>query len=186
MFGKSWEPAEATIVLVNIKHVSGSGSTVTQEWAADVRKADGTVVRAKIDEPRLAINFWAPVVGDVVKVEVDAKSGKVRFDMDDPKLSARAHHRAKEDAFAAALDQAPGTPTAAPVPGVAMPGVAMSGVDMPGGMAGLGALGLSAEQVAALMARSQGGVVDLRDGGEDAQALRASILKAIGQEPPSA
>lgn len=181
MFGKSWEPAEATIVLVNIKSVSGSGMTTIHEWAADVRKADGTVVRAKIDEPRFGMNFWAPVKGDVVKVEVDAKSGKVRFDMDDPKVNAKAHKRAKDDAFAAALDQAPGTPTAAPVPGVAA-----QGVDMPGGMAGLEALGLSAEQVAALMARSQGGVVDLRDGGEDAQALRASILKAMGQEPPSA
>ena len=181
MFGKSWEPAEATIVLVNVKHVSSSGSTVTYEYAADVRKADGTVVRAKIDEPRLAIDFWPPSVGDVLKVEVEAKSGKVRFDMDDPKLSVKAHERATKDAFAAALEQAPGSPTAAPVPAIPMPGV-----DMPGGMAGLGALGLSAEQVAALMARSQGGVVDLRGGGEDAQALRASILKAMGQEPPSA
>lgn len=176
MFGKSWEPAEATIVLVNIKHVSSDGGTLTREWAADVRKADGTVVRAKIDEPRWAVDFWPPLVGDVLKVEVEAKSGKVRFDMDDPKLSIKAHERAKKDAFAAALDQTPGSPTAAPVPGVAMPG----------GMGGLGALGLNAEQLAALMARSQGGVVDLRDGGADAQALRASILKAMGQEPPSA
>ena len=111
MFGKHWEPAEATIVLVNIKRYSGSGMTATREWAADVRKADGTVVRAKIDEPRIATNFWWPDVGDVVKVEVDAKSGKVRFDMDDPKMNAKARKRAQKDAFAAALDQPPGTPT---------------------------------------------------------------------------
>jgi hypothetical protein len=146
MFGKSWEPAEATIVLVNIKHYSGSGMTATREWAADVRKANGTVVRAKIDEPRIATNFWAPVAGDVVKVEVDAKSGKVRFDMDDPKVNAKARLRAEKDAFAAALHQAPGTPTP----------------------------------------RSQGGVADLRDGGEDAQAVRARFREAMALEPPSA
>jgi len=42
MFGlgkKEWEPAVATIVLVNIKKVSGDGLTPTREWGADVRKA---------------------------------------------------------------------------------------------------------------------------------------------------
>ena len=165
MFGKSWEPAEATIVLVNTKYVSGSGMTSIQEWAADVRKADGTVVRAKIDEPRIATNFWAPVVGDVVKVEVDAKSGKVRFDMDDPKVNAKARKRAKEDAFAAALDQPPGTPTAAPVPGVATPGVGVA--------SGNGRAGGPWTQRRTGRPRSWRGAravwSDLRDGGEDAR-----------------
>lgn len=109
MFGsKSWEKAEATIVLVNIKRVSGDGLTPTREWAADVKKADGTVVRAKIDEPRWVTDFWPPDKGAVVKVEVDPKSGMVRFDVkNDPQLSAKGQDKLKADAFNAALKQGP-------------------------------------------------------------------------------
>jgi hypothetical protein len=107
MFGsKSWEKAEATIVLVNIKRVSGDGLTSTREWAADVKRADGTVVRAKIDEPRWVTDFWPPDKGAVVKVEVDPKSGMVRFDVkNDPQLSAKGRDKLKADAFNATLKQ---------------------------------------------------------------------------------
>lgn len=109
MFGsKSWEPAEATIVLVNIKRVSSDGITPTREWAADVKKADGTVIRAKIDEPRWVTDFWPPEKGAVVKVEVDAKSGMVRFDVkNDPQLSVKGQEKLKADAFLNALKQDP-------------------------------------------------------------------------------
>ncbi|MDQ1575427.1 MAG: hypothetical protein QOH55_577 [Microbacteriaceae bacterium] len=73
---------------MNIKRVRGDGLTSIREWAADVRKADGTVVRAKIDEPHWVTDFWPPNAGGVVKVEVDSKSGMVRFDVkNDPQLS---------------------------------------------------------------------------------------------------
>ncbi len=108
MFGKTWEPAEATIVLVNIKRVSSDGLTPTREWAADVRKADGSVVRAKIDEPRWVTDFWPPDAGAVVKVEVEAKTGAVRFDVkNDPQLSLKGQEKAKKDAFDAALRNPP-------------------------------------------------------------------------------
>lgn len=109
MFGKKdWEKAEATIVLVNIKRVSSDGLTPTREWAADVRKADGTVVRAKIDEPRWVTDFWPPDAGEVVKVEVDPKSGMVRFDVkSDPMLTMKGRDKAQSDAFNAALKQPP-------------------------------------------------------------------------------
>lgn len=105
VFGKKdWEPAEATIVLVNIKRVSSDGLTPTREWAADVRKADGSVVRAKIDEPRWVTDFWPPDAGAVVKVEVDPKSGTVRFDVkNDPQLTVKGQEKLKADAFKRAL-----------------------------------------------------------------------------------
>ena len=108
MFGKkSWEKAEATIVLVNIKRVSSDGLTPTREWAADVRKADGTVVRAKIDEPRWVTDFWPPDAGAVVAVEVSA-SGDVRFDVKgDPQLSAKGQEKLRADAFRTALGDIP-------------------------------------------------------------------------------
>lgn len=109
MFGKKdWEKAEATIVLVNIKRVSSDGLTPTREWAADVRKADGSVIRAKIDEPRWVTDFWPPDAGDVVKVEIDPKSGTVRFDVkSDPMLTMKGRDKAQSDAFNAALKQPP-------------------------------------------------------------------------------
>lgn len=109
MFGigkKDWEPAEATIVLVNIKKVSSDGLTPTREWAADVRRADGSVVRAKIDEPRWVTDFWPPDAGAIVKVEVDAKTGVVRFDTkNDPQLTMKGQDKLKADAFKAALGE---------------------------------------------------------------------------------
>ncbi|MFT4088366.1 MAG: hypothetical protein QM658_14675 [Gordonia sp. (in: high G+C Gram-positive bacteria)] len=41
---------------MHVKKVSGGGSTITREWAEDVRCADGSVVRAEIDEPRSVSN----------------------------------------------------------------------------------------------------------------------------------
>jgi hypothetical protein len=104
MFGKSWESAQATILLVNIKKVSSDGLTPTREWAAEVRKADGSTLRARIDEPRWVTDFWPPDAGDVVAVEIEAKGGAVRFDMKDPQLSLKGREKARKDAFTAALE----------------------------------------------------------------------------------
>lgn len=111
MFGKKkgWEPATATIVLVNIKRVPSDGLTPTREWAADVRTADGSVSRMKIDEPRWVTDFWPPDVGDVVKVEV-SHSGGVRFDVkNDPQLSVKGQEHLKAEAFKRALEDPAGS-----------------------------------------------------------------------------
>jgi hypothetical protein len=108
MFGKkNWESATATIVLVNIKRVSGDGLTPTREWAADVTLASGEVRRIKLDEPRWVTDFWPPDARDVVKVQHDPKSDTFRFDMSDPQLSMKGRDKAQADAFAAALKQNP-------------------------------------------------------------------------------
>lgn len=109
MFGigskKTWEPAEATIVLVTITKVSSDGLTPTRAWAADVRRADGSVVRARIDEPRWVTDFWPPDAGAVVKVQVEATTGEVRFDVkNDPQLSLKGQETLKADAFKRALE----------------------------------------------------------------------------------
>ena len=105
MFGKKkWESAEATIVLVNIKRVSSDGLTPTRQWAADVKKTDGTVFRAQIDEPRWVSDFWPPDAGAVVKVEV-SPTNDVRFDVkNDPQLSVKGQDKLRAEAFKRSLE----------------------------------------------------------------------------------
>ena len=106
MFGKrDWQSAEARIILVNIKRVSGDGLTPTREWAADVTRTDGTVFRARIDEPRWVTDFWPPDAGDVVKVQVDAKTQAVRFDVKgDPRLTLTGQDRMRPEEFKRSLE----------------------------------------------------------------------------------
>ncbi|WKK72760.1 hypothetical protein Q0F99_07580 [Rathayibacter oskolensis] len=106
MFGRrAWEPAIATILLVHIKRVSSDGLTPTREWSADVTRADGSVRRAKIDEPRWVTDFWPPDAGAVVKVEVDERTGAVRFDVkNDPQLSLRGQEKLRAEQFKRSLD----------------------------------------------------------------------------------
>ena len=111
MFGRGkreWESAAATIVLVHIKKVSSDGLTPTREWIADVRRADGSVMRARIDEPRWVTDFWPPDAGAQVKVLVESRTGEVRFDVkNDPTLSVKGQDRMKAEAFRNALGQNP-------------------------------------------------------------------------------
>ena len=63
------------------------------------------MVRSKIDEPRWVTDFWPPDAGAVVKVEVDPKTGVVRFDVkNDPQLTMKGQDQLKADAFKRALD----------------------------------------------------------------------------------
>ena len=114
MFGRNWEPAQATIVDTHIKSTSGDGMTVNREFAADVVPQSGEPFRALIQSPTIATNFWDPKIGDVVQVLVDPKSKKVKFDKHDPKLSAKAQGNAADQKFQASLAQ----PGAAPVASV--------------------------------------------------------------------
>lgn len=110
MFGKNWEPGQATIVDTHIKSTSGDGMTANREFAADVVPASGEPFRALIQSPTIATNFWDPSIGDVVKVLIDPKSKKVKFDKSDPKLSYKEQQKATDSKFQASLAQ----PSAAP------------------------------------------------------------------------
>lgn len=107
MFGRkpSAESAEATILAVRIVRVSSDGLTPTRQWAAEVRRADGSTLRATIDEPRWVTDFWPPDAGDHVRVQVDPKDLSVRFDVkNDPRLTMKGRERADAEAFRRALD----------------------------------------------------------------------------------
>ncbi len=108
MFGrqkKHWEDAQATILLVTITKVSSDGLTPTREWAAEVRRTDGTAFRARIAEPRWVTDFWPPDAGDTVKVQIDPQTMAVRFDVkNDPRLSLTGRDRLAAEAFQRALD----------------------------------------------------------------------------------
>lgn len=70
-----------------------------------MRQADGSMFRAKIDEPRWVTDFWPPDAGAVVKVDVDPKTRAVRFDVkSDPQLSMKGRDRLQDEAFKRALE----------------------------------------------------------------------------------
>jgi hypothetical protein len=109
MFGKHWTPAQGTVVDRRSAKTTGDGMVTIYEYVVDVRTAQGELFRAQVDEPRIATNFRAPSVGDVVAVEIDEGSHKVRFDKDDPALSMKAQKQVRSDAFDRTLMQPPGT-----------------------------------------------------------------------------
>ena len=111
MFGRDWQATEATIVDRQRKQTSGS-VLGAWEFVADVRSADGSATRATIQEPTIATDFWAPGIGDVVGVLVDSGRDKVKFDKDDPRISAKARKQQGQDRLAASAAQAPGTSAA--------------------------------------------------------------------------
>ena len=82
--------------------------TGARKFVVDVTEPGREVFRTVVHAPLLAGDFYVPFVGDQVGVEVDAKSGNVRFDKSDPRLSAKARKRAKADRFDEALHQPPG------------------------------------------------------------------------------
>jgi hypothetical protein len=110
VFGQSWDKAEATIVARDAKF-TGDGSVATYTYLADVRLSSGETFRATVHEPTIATDFWAPSIGDAVSVLVRSKDRKVKFDKDDDRLSVKAYHAAKKQAFENAQDQPAGSPT---------------------------------------------------------------------------
>jgi len=107
MFGHRWEPAEATIVLSHAKKTTGDGLVTINEYVVDVSPTGGQVFRATVQEPTIATNFWPPSVGEVVGVLVDAKSGKVKFDKDDPRTDAKQRRADRNRHFEAVAQDAP-------------------------------------------------------------------------------
>jgi hypothetical protein len=108
MFGKKdLEAGEAVIVENHIKHHGGGqGQNNLREWVADVRPLHGQAFRAVIQTPNLALDFREPVVGDVVRVLIDPKSGKVKFDKSDPRISLKAARAQEQARFEEAAAQA--------------------------------------------------------------------------------
>jgi len=104
MFGSRWEKAEATIV-ARLPKFTGDGTSPSYEFVADVRPVNGDpAFRATLKEPTIATDFWTPSIGDVVSVLVKS-TGKVKFDKDDPRLSAKVFEARRKQAFEATANQ---------------------------------------------------------------------------------
>ena len=114
MFGHHWEKARGTVIDSRAKSTSGDGMVTIREYIVDVDLAEGRRIRALVQEPRLAMDFWPPSRGDVVRVEVDTKNDEVRFDKSDPQLSSKARRKSREQGFTATLAQDPGGGGAVP------------------------------------------------------------------------
>jgi hypothetical protein len=109
MFGTHWVRMQGTIVAAQVVRTTGDGMVSIREYAVDVRTPEGEVFRARVHEPRLAMDFLPPAVGAVVGVEVDPRTRQVRFDKDDPTLSSKAAKQARGNAVDDALDEPPDT-----------------------------------------------------------------------------
>lgn len=116
MFGHHWEPAQATIVATHMKSTSSDGRATTYEFAADVVPASGPPFRALLQEPKIALDFWPPKVGDVVRAYADVAHQKAKFDKSDPKISYKAHKAGTDAQFQSALSQPASAAPAASVP----------------------------------------------------------------------
>jgi hypothetical protein len=115
MFGHDWVDGEATIVdrTVTKTHLRSTGSTYSDhKYVADVRVPGAPEFRTVIADPKIPVDWAQPYAGQVVRVQVDLKKQKARFDKDDPQLSAKAKADAYKDSnearFQAAATATPG------------------------------------------------------------------------------
>jgi hypothetical protein len=123
MFNR-WQKAEATVVAKE-KRPQLYGHEQEYNYLIDVAPPSGGSFRTKIHYGFRAPDggFADPAVGDKFGVIYD-KHGKVKFDLDDPRIGgANYAEKAEADAFAAAAAAAPGTPAAAAAGPAAMTNV---------------------------------------------------------------
>ena len=106
MFGKTWKAATGTVIDSRVAGVSMSehaDASVRKEFVVDVVPAAGASFRAVVKAGNYS-DFWAPKNGQKVKLEIEAKSDKVRFDKSDLGLSFKEHERRAAQGFNSALD----------------------------------------------------------------------------------
>ena len=113
MFGHDWELAQGTVVdsrIIGYTPVSaGYGELARHEFIVDVRKADGSAFRTTVAEPRSG-KIVPPKIGATVRVEVDRKTQKVRFDESDPSINTKVlwkKSREAPDSFRQKLAEPP-------------------------------------------------------------------------------
>ena len=165
MFGHDWQKAEATIVLVHVE-ATGSGRFKRRDFVADIHPPSGPVFRATIPDPRVMVDFLSPNQGDRVGVLI--RDDKVKFDLDDVRLSRKARSQDSQAQFAAAVGGAPGTGSGAAPTRVA------------------GEMDIDAIRAAAMEAMASGAAtfVDgrtMRPGDQDDAAARLAKLDSLKQ-----
>ena len=170
MFGKHWATAQGHIVDRRITHSSVDGPTY-YEFVVDVTTPGGELFRAKAGQPHLTTDFMAPQIGMTVQVEYEPKSHDVRFTMDDPQVSWKAHKKGAKSGFNDTLNQAPGT------------AVSGGGAELPAGFdinALLGASGLAAGTQVSEPTVIQVDGVTMDSSSPEAVAVRNALLQAFG------
>ena len=166
MFGKHWKSARATVVATRIASTTGDGMVSITEFVVDVRTPEGELFRAKVEEPRIAIDFKPPSVGVEIAVEYDPKSHDVRFDKDDPAISWKAYKKLRKDSFEETLAQPPGSPA---TPSFGAPSTAAGA-------------GMTQMQELFQAAATQGGVVRLDKNDPATAQLRELLLGAVADQ----
>jgi hypothetical protein len=168
VFGHKWESARGTVVETLIEQTTVDGMPGLHQvpvYVLDVRKPSGEHVRAQVTGvPGMSTDLAA---GTLVSVEVNAKTGELRFSPDHIKASlaaARNTTQVRVDTTSRVTTTVTGGQPGMPG-GAGMPGAGMPGIHMVGG-----------EQAAELMQAVQA----LRAGGGDREAAREKIrqLKA--------
>ncbi len=111
MFGHRWAKAEATVVAKEARPMN-YGHAQEYNYLVDVQPPEGPPIRTTIHYGFRAPEggFADPAIGDTFGVLYDAKRGEVKFDLDDPRISAAPAKKAAADAFAAAAAGDPGSP----------------------------------------------------------------------------
>jgi hypothetical protein len=91
VFGHKWEPARGTIVESRVEQVTVAGEPGLHQvrvYVVDVRRPHGQPLRATLPSPYGVSTDPAP--GVTVRLEVNAKTGEVRFDPSAPAPAAHA------------------------------------------------------------------------------------------------
>jgi hypothetical protein len=126
MFGRGWEPGQATIVALKEVRSVGSDATSalggpklkTYDFVADVQPdGGGPVFRTVVHEPFDERHWRRPGVGDAVPVKCDPKRQTAKFDTGEAttgskaqKESEKGRRAAQAAQFDAMVNAAPGTP----------------------------------------------------------------------------
>ena len=104
MFGKTWNKATGTVIESRVTgaSVTEHGSSVRKEFVVGVEPAEAAAYRIVVPEGRYS-DFWPPRNGQRVRLEIEPKSGKARFDKADPGLSFKEHERQSAERFGRSL-----------------------------------------------------------------------------------
>ncbi len=85
----------------------GAVLNAVAEFEVDVRPADGSESFHAVIGEVSGADFWPPREGDIVRVLVDIKRKRAKFDKTDPAISYRAHKAATGEAQTKALSGGP-------------------------------------------------------------------------------
>lgn len=114
MFGHDWEPAEGTIIDERVQGSNRVNGITDQRFLVEVRPPNGEPFRVEIGLPRLTGDFiLRPGPGQTVKLQVDVKRQKARFDTSDPDQSNSALAKRDKARLAAELAGPPEPPSGA-------------------------------------------------------------------------